>query len=184
MKAQNAATVLCTVVWLVGSAAVVRSEPPTAKVRVTLISVDGSTTEVREGLQDRQLFGDYRLGDGLGYNLSLSLKDGGKFECQWIGCLGVYGTSSGAWTIQDTGLKLDPKKADGMFKDRPIDRLRILSFQKNYLLLQERDSEWFKKYGPDTFCCFHQAGARKALAEHERRRIEQEVKDEEKKTKK
>jgi hypothetical protein len=175
MIARMAASTTCVFLWLGGSVADLRSQPPPAKVRVTIVSADGSMSDVHEQLQARQLIGEYDVGDGLGYNLNLILKEGGKFECKWLGCLGVYGTSSGAWTIQDTGLKLAPEKADGMLKDRPVDRMRVLSLQKNYFLLQERDSDWLKEYGPDTYCCFHQSGGRKTLEEYQRGRVKKAV---------
>jgi hypothetical protein len=36
----------------------------------------------------------YYRGDGLGFNLHLSLREGGTFECSWTGCLGNYGKST------------------------------------------------------------------------------------------
>lgn len=50
-----------------------------------------------------------------------------------------------------------------MFKDRPIDRLHVIVFDGQYLLLQERDRDRFKEDGPDTFRCFHRKAVRQAL---------------------
>jgi hypothetical protein len=150
--------------------------PALPKVRVTVVSPDGSTKEVQEEVTAGQLVGDYSLGDGLGYNLNLVLKEGGNFECTWTGCLGVYGTARGQWAMQEDGLKLSPQMSEGILKDQPLDRLRLLSFQQNYLLVQQRDFDWFKQHGPDTRCCFHQPAARKALEQLKRRRIEEAVK--------
>ena len=167
---------LCATVCLLCNDAIVRPQSLSAKTRVTAVSDEGSTSDVHQEIKASQLLGDYDLGDGLGYNLSLSLKDGGKFECQWTGCLGVYGACSGTWSIRETGLKLLPDKANGMLKNRPMDGLRIVSFQQNYLLLQESDADWFKRNGPDTFCSFHQTSARKSLEDFQRRQREQAIK--------
>jgi len=183
MRIRAAVPPLCAAIWFVGAAADLHSQPLPAKVRVTVMSVDGSTSDVREDLRRRQLVGTYQVGDGLGYNLNLALKEDGKFECRWVGCLGVYGTSSGTWTIQDAGLTLNAAQADGMLKERPVDQLRVFSLQNNYLLLQERDADWFKKHGADTYCCFHQTGARTALEGQQRRRVEKATKDSDQKPK-
>jgi hypothetical protein len=174
----------CIALGSIGYASVLSSELAPLKVRVTVVAPDGAMNDTREELKAGQLIGEYYVGDGLGYNLYLVLKDGGKFECTWRGCLGAYGTASGKWVIRESGLTITTQKADGILQDRQLDRLRIFSFQKNYLLLQERDLDWFKKHGPDTHCCFHQRGARKAPEQLSRLRVEQAVKILEEKRKK
>lgn len=91
------------------------------------------------------------------------------------GLLGVYGTSSGTWSMQNAGLKLVPCESDGMFKQQPLDRLRVVLWQGHYLLLQESDVERLTRYGPDTHS-FHQEPARMALQLDWQRRIEFAVK--------
>jgi hypothetical protein len=120
----------------------------------------------------------------------LNLKDGGKFESTWVGCLGVYGRASGAWSLQEDGLKLVAQKSEGMLEGRPIDRLRIFSLKGNYLLLQERDLNWYKNFGLNG-CIFFQDAAREAVMTERRRwieamfkRIDAEVKELEAKEKK
>src|SRR5882762_1381233 len=98
--------ILCAAAWLIANVAIGFGQPPVSKVRLTVVSADGSKKEVRDDIQARKLAGDYCVGDGLGYNLSLSLKEGGKYECTWNGCLGVYGKSTGTWAIDEAGLKL------------------------------------------------------------------------------
>jgi hypothetical protein len=154
------------------------SEPPAeparsapVKVKVIIVSPDGSTKEAATEIASHHLLGSYRLGDGTGYNLHLELKDSQRFECTWTGCLGVYGTSSGQWVLESDGPNLAVEQADGMLEDRPLGRLRVVSLQSHYLLLQERDGDWFAEHGPDTFRCFHQETARKVLEQQWLRRI-------------
>ena len=152
------------------------AEPPQTKVRVTTISPDGSTNDVTRVLKVGQLAGTYYQGDGLGVNLELTLKADGKFECKWRGCLGTYGANSGEWAIRDLELKFSPKVSQGMFKDLPLDPLRVVSFQRHYLLVQKRDWDRFKSDGPNTFVCFHQSDARNDIEKEYYRRIEESVK--------
>jgi hypothetical protein len=139
------------------------AEPAPVKVRVTAVSSDGSSKQVIEELVPTKFVGEYSQGDGLGCNLTLVLKQGGTFDCTWNGCLGQYGKSSGKWAVQADGLKLTALNAERMLKEQPVECLRVISLQNNYLLLEERHKDWFKDHGPDTFFCFHQAAARKAL---------------------
>jgi hypothetical protein len=128
-----------------------------------VVQPNGSTKDVAEPIRTGQLVGDYSAGGGTGYNLDLRLKEGGRFECTWHGCLGVYGTTAGAWSLGEAGLKFIPEKADGMFKNQPLGTLRVISHQQHYILVQERDLDLLKKYGPSTFVCLHQRAARKSL---------------------
>jgi hypothetical protein len=141
-------------------------------VTVTTVAPDGSTKEATEELLAKQFLGSYYLGDGTGYSLDLELTEGQRFLCTWRGCLGVYGTSLGRWTVKTGGLQLTAHQSDGMLEDRPLGPLRVISLQGHLLLLQERDRDWFAKHGADTYCCFHKKEARDALLEHWRRVLE------------
>src|SRR5256885_11168593 len=61
---------------------------------------DSNTTKPAAAA-DPALVADYYAGDGLGYNLSFSLRKNSSFECTWSGCGGVYGTASGWWYRED-----------------------------------------------------------------------------------
>jgi hypothetical protein len=141
--------------------------------RVLAVAPNGSTKEALQELKTSQFVGDYHVGDGLGYNLHLVLKEEGTFECTWRGCLGVYGTASGRWSIEATGLKLATRKADGMLEKKPLDELLIVAFRDHYILLQNQDRDWFDERGPNTFCCFHKKEVRKLLEDERMRRIEE-----------
>jgi hypothetical protein len=63
-----------------------------------------------------------------------------------------------------------------LLKEQPIERLRVISLRNNYLLLEERRTDWFKEHGPDTFFCFHQSAARKALDDLWHKQLEGTIK--------
>jgi hypothetical protein len=145
------------------------------QTKVILVAPDGSRKEAVEGIKSKELVGDYKCGDGLGYNLQLILKEGGRFDCIWRGCLGEYGKSTGEWTIDQQGLKLASASAEGMLKEKPLGRLYVVRFREHFLLLPVGDLDWFDKNGPDRLCCLHKQAARDALEKERRRRLEDMV---------
>jgi hypothetical protein len=167
------------VLGLANSATPLSAQPPQpAAVGVRLVEVapDGTTKEVVREVKAAQLGGTYYVGDGLGYNLRLDLKDAGQFECVWVGCLGVYGKASGSWSVREDGLRLVLQTAEGLLKEQPLGRLLVVSFQKHHLLLQESNLDLFRKYGPHTVSYFHQEGARDALKQEWSRRVDEAAK--------
>jgi hypothetical protein len=151
----------------------VSESPPQLVMHTKVIAVaaDGSTKVVFQEFKNTQFVGEYYAGDGLGCNLHLILKDGGNFECTWTGCLGVYGTTSGEWHVEAAGLKLAAGKADGMFENRPLDDLFIISFGEHYLLLEKDFRDIFDQYGPSTRYCLYKEEARKFLEDEFWRRL-------------
>jgi hypothetical protein len=130
---------------------------------VTVFSLDGTTRVEARLLAPSRLAGEYYVGDGAGYNLHLDLKAGGQYECTWTGCLGVYGTASGTWSVNNLGLSLSAARSEGLLRERPLDRLGIVAFGGHYLLLQEDFRDLFQKWGPGPGVCFHKGEARKFL---------------------
>ena len=151
--------------------------PNAVRTRLIVVSPDGSTNDAAQELKAAALVGEYRVGDGLGFNLRLIFKDDATFECTWTGCLGESGRSSGEWFIGEGGLNLNVAKADGMLEKQQLNHLQIVSFQNHYLLLKTEDRGWFDKHGPDTLCCFHQEGARQSLDNERMRRIKASAKE-------
>jgi len=98
--------------------------------------------------------GAYYTGDGLGYNLYLELNTNGHFNCTWNGCLGVYGTSTGTWTVAATRITLKPTDETGMLKDNPMRVLDVLAHSNQYILVKSDYKEFFLKVGLDRFTCF------------------------------
>jgi hypothetical protein len=145
----------------------------TCETAVTIFSPGRPTHVEARLLAPSRLAGEYYVGDGAGYNLHLDLKEGGNYKCTWKGCLGVYGTASGTWSINNVGLLLSAAKSEGMLRKRPLDRLRVVAFGGHYLLLQEDDRDSFEKWGPGPLCCFHKEGARKFLNDDFWRRVQE-----------
>ena len=100
------------------------------------------------------LAGTYYTGDGLGYNLHLTLAANGAFNCTWQGCLGVYGTATGAWTVAGSQIVLKPTKETDMLKDRPLRVLDVLVRSNQYIFVKADDNGFFLKHGPSEYSCF------------------------------
>jgi len=82
--------------------------------------------------------GAYYRGDGLGYNVTLVLKEDGRYEAWWDGCLGRYGTAKGNWALKSAKLILTPSEEIEMMKEH----LRVLLVRKydgRFELLPEED---------------------------------------------
>jgi hypothetical protein len=141
------------------------------KTMVIVYAPDHPLDEKSREIEPSILAGRYYAGDGLGYNLDLVLAKGGKFECTWRGCLGVYGKTSGDWALDERGLTFSPVKGEGNFAARALGRVRIVAFRDRYLLLQERDRGRFEKVGPMGWYCFHKQGDGELLEEEFQRRI-------------
>ena len=78
--------------------------------------------------QHEHLIGDvWERGDGLGYNVSLILGKNGQYIARWVGCLGEYGRSEGAWREVNGGIELDASREDGMMRGhlRRLERIEL-----------------------------------------------------------
>src|SRR6185369_642253 len=72
--------------------------------------------------------GTYYSGDGLGYNVTLTLKDDGTYSGEWHGCLGKYGDASGNWELSGKSIALTPKKETDMMKGH-LKTLDVLKYK-------------------------------------------------------
>lgn len=95
---------------------------------------------------DDSLVGAYYQGDGLGYNLRLSLQPNGEFSCSWTGCLGDYGSTKGIWGRSGDTVVVSAAKSDGMFLDSPLTNMRIVRLDGEPYLLQKPDIEFMEKH--------------------------------------
>jgi hypothetical protein len=139
------------------------SEQREAKTAVLVIAENGRRSNQALALDWKDLAGEYSVRDGLGYNLTLALREGGAFDCTWAGCLGVYGTASGDWSVDSRGVNLVAKKSDGTLKDRPLSPLRVASFHGHYLLVKESQLHLLEHGAPSRFFCFHKEATGKLL---------------------
>jgi hypothetical protein len=109
--------------------------------------------------------GEFVVGDGLGYNLRLVLGPNRQFNCTWTGCLGVYGTASGKWTVNEVGLQLFAKKSEPMLKSWLPSLLHIVAIENQYLLVPDKDRQSFETSGPSHFYCLHKKESAELLTE-------------------
>src|SRR5438876_7837296 len=93
--------------------------------------------EIEKGVTGAQpnakaVAGSYYCGDGLGYNVTLTLKDDGTYAGEWHGCLGKYGDASGSWKLSDKRLVLTPKKETDMMKGH-LKALDVLKYKGGWI---------------------------------------------------
>jgi len=100
-------------------------------------NADQATTDTTQN----PFVGSYYQGDGLGYNLHLTLKNDGSFTCQWSGCLGDYGATSGTWAHDGDKITVSTTKSSGMFSDRPLGNMTIVKHDGKDRLLLDTDAE-------------------------------------------
>lgn len=99
--------------------------------------------------------GSYYRGDGLGYNVSLTLEANGNYSAEWHGCLGKYGEASGKWSLADARITFTPSKEEDMMKGH-LKSLDVLKFQGDWILVptEKHEREFYDKMGVSRFSCF------------------------------
>jgi hypothetical protein len=99
--------------------------------------------------------GSYYRGDGLGYNVSLTLKENGKYTAEWHGCLGKYGEASGNWSLTKKRITFLPSKEEGNLKGY-LKKLDVLKFKGDWILLptDKEDRGFYDKWGVSRSSCF------------------------------
>ena len=103
----------------------------------------------------KAIAGTYYRGNGLSYNISLTLKDDGKYAAEWRGCLGKYGEASGKWSLNDKRITFTPSKEEGMMKGH-LRNLAVIKFKADWILVptDKRDREIYDKRGVYRYSCF------------------------------
>jgi hypothetical protein len=102
----------------------------------------------------KQLTGSYYRGDGLGYNVTVELKDAGDYTAAWHGCLGEYGTGKGSWSVAGTIITLKPTAETGAMKGH-LRQLHIVRKDDAFIFVPNLKNDYYRKYGPDAFSAFH-----------------------------
>jgi hypothetical protein len=99
--------------------------------------------------------GTYYRGDGLGYNISLTLSEDGKYTAEWHGCVGKYGEASGKWGLNDKQITLTPSKEEGMMKGH-LQTLDVMKFRGDWILVPtaKGEREFYDKWGVERSSCF------------------------------
>lgn len=120
------------------------------------LNVKGVTLPV--GVTADSLLGDWYRGDGLGYNVTLSLKSKGRFDAVWMGCLGEYGNATGTWEIERGSVALKPTSETGQMVNH-LRRVDIVSYRGKILLVPSgKDGDFFVEHGPSDHSCFFRRG--------------------------
>lgn len=105
-------------------------------------------------IQDQKFVGSYYRGDGTGFNLDLTLKNDGRFNCRWTGCLGAYGESSGTWRVEGDKIFTETLTEKDMMMKNQVGSLTIMEESGNIILVQDGNREFFDKHGPSRYSCF------------------------------
>ena len=106
--------------------------------------------------------GEYYCGDGLGFNLSLTLNQSGRFECTWTGCLGVYGKAQGNWAVEGERVVFQPETATGRLREY-LSHADIVKYREHLLLVLEKHKEFYEPTRPSADWCLHRDEARYVL---------------------
>ena len=135
-----------------------------AALLFTLTSLDSfSGDKVEKGQPEtpsnsKAIAGAYYRGDGLGMNISLHLKNNGKYNAEWHGCLGKYGESSGKWKLKGGRIVFLASKEKGMLTDflKPLETCR---FNGDWILVptEKPDRRFYEDYGVARMACFQKA---------------------------
>ncbi len=97
--------------------------------------------------------GSYYQGDGLGYNINLTLKVNGEYSAECHGCLGKYGEAAGQWTLKDKQIAFQPSKETGMMKGH-LKTLDILRFHKRWIFVPADERDFYDQRGISRLSCF------------------------------
>jgi hypothetical protein len=106
----------------------------------------------------RPFAGSYYRGDGTGYNINLDLRPDGSYDARWRGCLGVYGTARGQWSVDGERIVLSPKKETEMMTGH-LKRLDLARHDGRLILLPSDDREFYDKHGASRYSCFQRTEA-------------------------
>ncbi len=126
-----------------------------------LFSIGCANPQTRPQLATLHPFaGNYFRGNGTGYNIALDLRPDGSYDAQWRGCLGIYGTARGKWSIIDGDqIVLSPRKETDMMKGH-LKRLDVSKYQGDVILIPTDDREFYDEHGPSRYSCFQLVTAR------------------------
>jgi len=114
--------------------------------------------EIEKGVPEappnaKAVAGSYYCGDGLGYNVTLTLKDNGVYSGEWHGCLGKYGEASGTWKLSDKRIVLTPKKEKDMMKGH-LKTLDVMKYKGGWIFVRADDRDFYDKHGISRYSCF------------------------------
>lgn len=99
--------------------------------------------------------GHYYRGDGLGYNVYLTLESDGRYAAEWRGCLGKYGEANGTWRLEGRRIIFSPSQETGAMKGH-LRALEALPFDGDWILVptHQEDRRFYKTSGISRLSCF------------------------------
>jgi hypothetical protein len=103
--------------------------------------------------------GAYYRGNGLSYNLELTLKAGGQYTAKWDSCLYKSGEESGTWKLSDKRILFAPAIEGEMLRGR-LETLDVLKFEGEWILVPVADAErkfhdiLYEREGVTPLSCF------------------------------
>ena len=106
----------------------------------TLLIFSGITSASADSFPNGELVGGWYQGDGLGYNVTLTLNTDGSYIASWRGCLGLYGTAAGNWKVDEDVIVLTPASETDMMVGH-LRTLKILSRHGAAVLANAADHE-------------------------------------------
>jgi len=114
--------------------------------------------EIEKGMSEappnaKAVAGVYYCGDGLGYNVTLTLKDNGIYSGEWHGCLGKYGEASGTWKLSEKSIVLTPKKEKDMMKGH-LKILDVMKYKGGWIFVRADNRDFYDKHGVSRYSCF------------------------------
>jgi hypothetical protein len=108
----------------------------------------------------KPLAGSYYRGNGLGYNIRLNLRANGAYDATWRGCLGLYGTARGMWTVDGEQIVFSPTKETGNMKGH-LKRLDVLQHEGRSIFVPSDDRQFYDAHGVSSYSCFQRTEAPK-----------------------
>ena len=108
----------------------------------------------------KMLAGSYYQGDGLGFNVFLTLDPSNTYTARWYGCLGTYAEASGGWRLADTRIVFTPSMETGAIHSY-LESLVVLRYQDQWILVSadKNDSELYDRMGISRVSCFQGTGS-------------------------
>ena len=101
-----------------------------------------------------RLAGKWYRGDGLGYNVTLTLNRDSSYDAVWTGCLGTYGTARGTWRLNASQITLTPTEEKDTMRNHLL-TLDVLPDKRGYILVPPEDRKNLQKWGSESsYWCF------------------------------
>ena len=108
-------------------------------------------------ITESALVGKWYTGDGLGYNVDLTLRADSSYDAVWTGCLGTYGTAKGRWHFDGRKLTFAPTDEKDMMRNH-LRTLTVIPDKHKIVLVPPKSLADFKKWGSDPpFWCYVRA---------------------------